>query len=174
MNTLEAIAKRKSTRAFTSEQISEDALQAILKAGCAAPVAMAQYEALHITVVQNNGLLRKILQNAADVAFQQTGKRKNMDYGEQTMIIVSSAPPLRPGMEFVNAGCIIENMVLAATDLGIESVVLAGAPSALVLNMPLQKKLGIPEGYKPLLGASFGYGAQEFPIKEHSITINRI
>ena len=174
MNTLEAIAKRKSTRVFTSRQIPEEALQAILKAGCAAPVAMAQYEALHITVVQNRDLLTKILNNASEVVYQQTGNRKNMDYGEQTMIIVSSAPPLRFGMEFTNAGCIIENMVLAATDLGIDSVVLAGAPSALALNAELQKELGIPEGVKPLLGASFGYGAEETPVKEHTITIHRI
>ena len=174
MNTLEAIAKRASTRSFTARQIPEEALQAILEAGCAAPVAMAQYEALHITVVQDRSLLKKILDNASDVVFQQTGTRKNMDYGEQTMIIVSSAPPLRPGMEFVNAGCIIENMVLAATDLGIDSVVLAGAPSALALNEQLQRKLGIPADRKPLLGASFGYGTEETPAKKHTISINRI
>ena len=174
MNTLEAIAKRKSTRSFRPEQIPEDALQAILIAGRAAPVAMAQYEALHITIVQNRDLLTKILAYASEVAFQVTGTKKNMDYGEPTMIIVSSAPPLRPGMEFTNAGCIIENMVLAATDLGIDSVVLAGAPSALAQNEQLQRQLGIPEGYKPLLGASFGYGTEDAPAKEHTIAINRI
>lgn len=174
MNTLEAIAKRKSTRAFTSRQIPEEALQAILKAGCAAPVAMAQYEALYITVVQDKELLKKYFDNAAEVVFQQTGTCKIMYYGEPTTVIVSSAQPLRPGMDFTNAGCIIENMVLAATDLGIDSVVLAGAPSALALNMELQKELGIPEGFKPILGASFGYGTEETPVKEHTITINRI
>ena len=53
MNTLEAIAKRKSTRNYTPEQIPEEALAVILKAGFAAPVAMAKYDSLHITVVQN-------------------------------------------------------------------------------------------------------------------------
>ena len=38
MNTLEAIAKRRSTRSYESEQISEEALAAIIKAGCAAPI----------------------------------------------------------------------------------------------------------------------------------------
>ena len=37
MNTLEAIAKRKSTRSYKAEQISEDALATIIKAGCSAP-----------------------------------------------------------------------------------------------------------------------------------------
>lgn len=38
MNTLEAIAKRVSVRAYRPEQIPEETLQAILKAGMAAPV----------------------------------------------------------------------------------------------------------------------------------------
>ena len=44
MNTLEAIATRKSTRAYTPEQISEEALDTILKAASAAPIAMAKYD----------------------------------------------------------------------------------------------------------------------------------
>lgn len=174
MNTREAIAKRVSTRAYTSQPIAEADIQAILAAGMAAPVAMAQYEALHITVVQNKEMILKILDNMADVVFKQMGVRKDTYYGEQAMIIISSAPPLRPGMEFVNAGCIIENMVLAATDLGLASVVLAGAPSALALNEQLQKELGIPEGRKPLLAASFGYAQAEEPAKKHTISVNRI
>ena len=174
MNTLEAIAKRVSTRAYTSQPISEEDIQKILDAGVAAPAAMAQYEALHITVVQCKEMILKILDNMTEVVFQKTGVREDTYYGERVMIIVSSAPPLRPGMEFVNAGCIIENMVLAATDLGIASVVLAGAPSALALNADLQRELGIPEGRKPLLAASFGYGAVEEPAKKHTISINRI
>ena len=174
MNTLESIFKRVSTRAYTTQQIPEEALQTILDAGCAAPVAMAQYEALHITVVQNRELIKKIQDTGAEMMFKMTGLRKDMDYGEQTMIIISSMPPLRPGMEFTNAGCIIENMVLAATDLGIDSVVLAGAPSALALNEQLQRELNIPEGFKPILGASFGYGVEPTPAKKHTISINRV
>ena len=49
----EAIAKRKSTRSYKSVQIPEEALEKIIKAGCAAPVARAQYDSLNITVIQN-------------------------------------------------------------------------------------------------------------------------
>lgn len=174
MNTLEAIAKRASTRAYKTEQLSKEELQAILDAGCAAPIAMAQYEALHITVIQDKEMLKKYFDNAEEVVFQQTGKRKIMYYGEPTTVVVSSAKPLRFGMDFTNAGCIIENMVLAATDLGIDSVVLAGAPSALALNESLQRELNIPKGYKPVLGASFGYGTESAPAQKHTIAINRI
>ena len=54
MNALEAIAKRKSTRSDKSEQVSDQVLETILKAGFAAPVAMAKYDSLHVTVLQLN------------------------------------------------------------------------------------------------------------------------
>lgn len=47
MNTLEDIAKRVSVRSYKSEQISEDALADILKAGMSAPVGRGRYDNLH-------------------------------------------------------------------------------------------------------------------------------
>ena len=60
METLEAIAKRTSTRKFKEIQISEENLQAILKAGMSAPVGSGLYESLHITVIQDMNILNII------------------------------------------------------------------------------------------------------------------
>ena len=174
MNTLEAIAKRKSTRAYKAEQIPEEALEKILKAGCAAPIAMAKYDTLHITVVQNEDLIARIFDEAADMIFATLGMKTSMNYGAKTLIVVSSLPPHRVGMEYANAGIIIENMVLAATDLGIDSVIMGAPIAALAANAELAQKISIPEGFKPLLGAVFGYAVEETPAKEHTITVNRI
>ena len=175
MNTLEAIAKRKSTRNYTPEQIPEEALQAILKAGFAAPVAMAKYDSLHITVVQNPELLAKINNATADMMEKIFGVRKNTDFGAKTLLFVSSVPAAhRAGMEYTNVGIVMENMVLAATALGIDSVILGGAPEVVSNTPELMQELGIPEGYKPLLGCCLGYGAEETPVKEHSISYNRV
>lgn len=59
MNTLEAINKRVTCRAYKPEQISEEALETILKAGMAAPVASAKYDSMHITVVENEAVFFK-------------------------------------------------------------------------------------------------------------------
>ena len=174
MNTLEAIAKRKSTRSYTPEQIPEEALQTILKAGSAAPVAMAKYDSLHITVVQNPKLLDKINKATEEVFFQLLGVRRNMDFGAKTLLFVSSKEVHRPGTDHANAGIVMENMVLAATALGIDSVILGGAPGAVAKDPELMKELGIPEGFRPLLGCFLGYGAEDTPVKEHTISVNRI
>lgn len=174
MQTLDAIAKRKSTRNYKPEQIPEDALQAILKAGCAAPVAMANYDSLHITVVQSRELLDRVNAVAAEMVFKMLGVRKNTDFGAKTLVLVSSTPIHRAGTEHANVGIVVENMVLAATDMGIDSVILGAAPAAVAQDKELMKALGIPEGFTPLLGAFFGYGAEQTPVKEHSISINRV
>lgn len=44
MNTLEAISKRKSTRAYKTDGISEHDLQKILNAGFCAPVGSGKYK----------------------------------------------------------------------------------------------------------------------------------
>lgn len=174
MNTLEAIAKRKSTRSYKPEQIPEDALEEILKAACAAPVAMARYDSLHITVVQKPELLAKINATVDQMLTKMPGMRKTMDYGAKTMIMVSSQVSQRSGMEYTNAGIVVENMVLAATALGIDSVILGAPPVAVERSEELVRELEIPEGFKPLLGVVFGYATEEMPAKEHSIVINRI
>ena len=174
MNTLEAIAKRTSVRAYKPQQITEEELQALLKAGFAAPVAMAQYETLHITVVQDPAMLKKVYDNATEHVLRTMNVQKNFDFGAPTLILVSSGKVLREGMQFTNSGCVIENMAIAATAMGIGSVVLAGAPFALQENAELQKQLGIPEGFVPVLGAAFGYGAEDVPPAEHTITVNRV
>ena len=174
MNTLEAIAKRKSTRNYRPEQISEEQLQTILKAGFAAPVAMANYASLHITVVQNEELIAKINEATAGMIFRMLGQRKNTDFGAKTLIFVSSTPIHRPGTDHANAGIVMENMVLAATDLGVDSVILGGAPAAVAQDAELMKALEIPEGFTPLLGVFLGYGAEETPVKEHTISVNRV
>ena len=174
MNALEAILKRKSTRAYRSEQISEDALDKILKAACASPVGMARYDTLHITVIQNEDMLVRIFNEAEEALFKAIGIRKNMNFGAKTVILVSSAPAYREGVEYAHAGIVIENMAIAATSMGIDSVILGGPIPAIENNDELKNALGVPEGFKPLLAVALGYGSEDTPVKEHAISINRV
>ena len=107
--------------------------------------------------------------------FEKTGMKKNTDFGAKTMILVSITPSvLSHEMECVNAGIVVENMVLAATDMGIDSVILGGAPAIISQNDQMKKKLGIPEGFSPVLGAVFGYALEDAPAKVHTISVNKI
>ena len=61
-----------------------------------------------------------------ETIYKMTGKKMNKNFGAPTMIIVSSKPAMIPGIEYANAACVIENMAISATALGIANVVWAG------------------------------------------------
>ena len=83
MDTLTAIATRRSTRVYKPEQISDSQLQTVLAAGWASPVGHGAYDELYISVVQNP----KILENFAEYCGQAFGNPKyNPFYGAPTLI----------------------------------------------------------------------------------------
>lgn len=168
MNTLHTIFTRKSTRSYTATPIPSESLDLILKAGMAAPVANARYDSLHLTVVQNEEILQDLFTHATEFV-HNLGLDMNMDFGARTLIIVSATPDSGGN---TNAGCIVENMVLAATDLGIDSVIMGIVPAVIKASEDLPEKLGIPEGFVPVLSAVFGYGVNEEEAKEHHINVN--
>ena len=174
METLEAIAKRTSTRKFKETQISEENLQAILKAGIAAPVGSGLYDSLHITIIQNMEILDAIGNAVTEMVSEKFGKRMDKNFGAPTMIVVSSKPAVFPGVEYANAACVIENMAIAATSLGIDNVVWAGPAAVISKDTAIRNAIHIPDDFNPILCISFGYGTNTNKPQSHEITINRI
>jgi nitroreductase len=173
METLKAIALRQSTRQFKPEQIPESALQTILEAGAAAPIGMGDYSSVHLTAVQDAALLKKISQTAATAL----GKSDSDPlYGAPTLIVVS-AKESSAGIELANAGCVVENILLAATDLGLGNVYIMGALLAFKADPALLPALKTPEGFKPVGSAAIGFAASaidQVKAGKNTIAINRI
>ena len=174
MEALEAIAKRTSIRKFKETQISEEDLQAILQAGMSAPVGSGLYESLHITIIQNMEILNTIGDAVTEMVSKKFGKRMDKNFGAPTMVVVSSKPAAFPGVEYANAACVIENMAIAATSLGIDNVVWAGPTAVISKDKAILSAVNVPDGFNPVLCISFGYGAEENAPKKHEIAINRI
>ena len=154
MDTLTAIATRRSTRVYKPEQISDSQLQTVLAAGWASPVGHGAYDELYISVVQNP----KILENFAEYCGQAFGNPKyNPFYGAPTLIVISAKPKDDGQMVYIaDVGCILENMQLAATDIGLGSVYL----------WALLASLELPEGFKPVSALALGYPAK--PLEKRS------
>jgi nitroreductase len=171
METMKTIALRQSSRAYTGEQISDAELQTIVEAANAAPVGMGKFEDMKLTVIQNKEMLAK---------FDSVGARfyGNPDmhplYGAPTVILVSAKDP---GVEkrfvaYCNAACIVENMALAATDLGLGNVYLLGAVFALESEPQLKEELKVPEGYLPASAIAIGKAALQ--PEERNLTTSKI
>lgn len=173
METLEAMAERKSTRSFKSDQVPEEILDKILKAGMSAPVGSGLYSKMHLTVIQNQEILNEL--GDATTAFVQKmiGKKLNKNFGAPVMIIISSEKVIG-GVENINAGTVAENMLLAARDQGVDGIVWAGPTAVINSDEKLKTRLEIPLKMSAIMAVSLGYAATEETPKRHEIAVTRI
>lgn len=171
METMKAIATRKSCRAYTGEQLSDDELRDILKAANAAPVASGKYDEMSLTVIQDRETLSDIDAIVADALGDPT---MVMTYGAPTVVVVSAKTAENPEdpVSHSSAGCIVENMALAATDLGLGSVYLYTVAAVLANRTDYHGNLGIPEGFVPVSAVAVGRGVE--PLEERELTTSRI
>lgn len=185
METLKAIALRKSTKNYRGEQVPQDKLDIILSAGCAAPVSSAKYETLHMTVIQNSDARKAVSRatmNLIKKTFDPNGEKMKNEfdptYNAPTLVLLSAQQiPMLENVEYANASCVAENMMLAATDLGIDSVYLWYISKAVQNNKELLEMLQIPEGFAPVASVALGYAVQQNSKEKElqiSISINTI
>lgn len=162
MEFFQTLYTRKSCRAYTAEPITEDQLNQILAAGNAAPVGMGAYGTVHLTVIRNQDFMEQLNQATAEFM-----KRDNKAlYGAPVLILVSGKPGIPPVIECHNAGTIIENMLLAATDLGLGSVYIMGAVAALNTKPDLVAQLNLPDGFVPVAAMALGHPADALTVRD--------
>ena len=154
----EVIRLRRSTRAFASQEVSRDELERIVDAAQLAPIAGADYSMSHITVVTDAALLDEIRTRCA--FRRKDGTMLDPLYGATALIVLSATGPSDDNIEFCNVACAIENMSLAATDLGLGSVYLWGYIKKLATMPDLVAKLGLPEGYTVLSSLGVGHALE--------------
>lgn len=167
MNTLDTIYSRRTIRNFNGKAISEQELSEILKSAYAAPVGRAMYDSLSITVVTNKDLLLKWEQYMANAVGNPD---MHPFYGAPTVILVSSVGD--GNVNYSNAAILVQNMALAATDMGIGACHIWGAVGALNGNAELVKELKVPDGMTPCCAIALGYFDGKYEI--HDIPENRI
>ena len=158
MNTLDAIKARHSSRGFSDKQIGDAELEAILFAGGQAAVGGADFKSMKLYAVQDPELLKAI-----DEASAKRRPGSHPLYGAPTLVVLASKQSILPSIEYTNAGCVIQNMMLAATDLGIDSIYLWMSMYGINGEPELMKRLGFPEGFTCVGTMALGYEEKEFP-----------
>ena len=176
MELLDTLLSRKSIRSYTGESIPAADLQKILEVGNAAPVGKGRFSTMHLTIVENLGLLK---------AFEEcTAKDLNQRelrpfYGAPTLIVVSTTldPENSNNVPFSNAAIIAYNLNIAATALGFGSCLIWGAFRAINKNPAVVKRLELPEGFTPCCGIIVGKTKEHYAKREidkNRIGVNRI
>lgn len=175
MNVSEAIAKRKSVRAYLDKPVLADDLARIIEAGRWAPNAGP----FQISVILNVGLRQRINDRTLDAMIHSENtflqQRASLPgyqpiYGAPVLILLSG--PADAPYSAVNAALAAENMLLEATGLGLGSCYLVSPTFALngEHNRDLAQEAGIPDGYAVHCAVIVGYAAAEnkFSLGERS------
>ncbi len=164
MNTFENLFSRRSIRTYNGENITETELSQILKAAYAAPVGRALFDTLNITVISNRDYLNKWENYCESVTEHRPF------YGAPTLVLVSSlipSPDLKSvNVNFSNAAILVQNMAIAATELGIGSCHIWGAVRLLNDNDELLKELNLPEGFVPYCAIILGHTDEKYELRD--------
>lgn len=157
---------RQTVRAYTAQRISEIDLEKILQAAQMAPLAAGDDKTTHLTIVNSSELMEEI-RNACMLSSRKTGKKTDAFYGAQTAVFVSATEISDDHIEYCNAACIMENMLLQAAALGLGGTYIWGCLRKLRANEAVLKRLQLPDGYEILSAMAIGYPAQE--LQERSV-----
>lgn len=181
---LQAIHDRRSIRAYTKTQVTEEQLQEIITAGLMAPSAR-NAQAWHFTAVQNAALIERVnraMRKEAikalppDMVERISDPEYSVFHHAPTVIFISCPPLSEVQYAQTDVGIAIENMALAAHALGLGSVIL-GMPQFAFHGEDaesLRRELSFPEGYDYCLSIAIGTPAADkeaHPILEDRVTI---
>ena len=155
---IEVIKERSSTRGYTEDKLSEVELNTVLEAGLHAPTGMNKQE-IHFTVVSgDNEILAQI--EAEKNRLRNLDKVEHNFYYEAPTVILLSA---ESGFKWshVDAGIAVENMALAATELGLGNLIIGCIYDALNGEKKdyFAKMLSLPEGYEFEIALAVGHKA---------------
>lgn len=113
---LELIRRRRSCRAFTAEVPAREVLEEILEAGRYAPSGMnSQRTRFFVAQGEKVGKLSAIVSR-----LREDYRDKDCTYGAPVLVVITNREE-NPNAK-ADAGCVMQNMMLAASALGVGSV----------------------------------------------------
>lgn len=149
---LEALETRRSIRKYKPEQITDDQLEAVLRAGEFAPTSRGM-QAPFIVAVQNEDICHELRTMNAEIM----GVTSDPYYGAPTIVLVFVPADHANGIH--DASCVLENMMIAAHSLGLGSCWIHREAEMFATDRgkELMKQMGLPDGLKGVGALALGY-----------------
>lgn len=182
--TLSLIASRRSHRAYLPTQLTEEQLEALLRAAVQSPSAVNR-QPWHFSVVQDQKLLddinaaarrQAICKNPAQRSPRFQDSAFHIFYHAPTVIFLSGDPDNR--WTPVDCGIAVQNIALAAESMGLGSVILGLPRDAFQAEEApdFRHALGFPEGWDFVIAIAIGQPADDkdaHPVADGKITVIR-
>ena len=165
--TLRNIAERFSCRDYADKAPTNEQLNLIAQAAIQAPSGMNR-QLWQVTVVKNKDLISememegmKTLSSMPDKTMYQRIMERGgkLFYNAPCMIVIAIKEGVPKGAELVDCGILAQNIVLAATSLGLNTVHCGFVKMAFAgeKDSYFKEKLKFPEGYECGMAILLGY-----------------
>lgn len=151
-NTIDTIYDRRSIRTYLDKSVNPDLIQEILKAGMFAPSGYNR-QPWHFVVFDDKSKIQAIKDMHPYASSLATAPICIMVCGD-------TEKELAPGFYQVDCSAAIENMLLAAKSLGLDTCWMGIYPWEDVMAN-FTKTYSLPEHIKPFALISLGYGASK-------------
>ena len=148
MNLEQIIDKRHSVRSYADQPVEKEEIEKICQAGLHSPSARNR-QPYRVIIVDQPDLIKKIA---------KTNDKINFWLQEAPLIFVICVKMNSEGRDrnkFIDAGIMLQNMMLMATALG-----LGTCPCAAFSETRLAEVLEVPKGYLPVICLPCGYPAK--------------
>lgn len=184
MTTFDVMRKRKSVRSYQEKPVEPKTIKTIVEAGnMAASTPMAGK--VYFSAITNKGVLQSIVEGSKAVMsksgipmLEKASSDPNFNpmYNAPVAVVISTDKADNPntaGMARANAACAGENMLLAATEMGLGSCYLESP--TLAFNIPdVAAAAKIPEDAQPQAIIIFGYTDDTAPHAEYAEHLDNI
>lgn len=170
MNFFEVLKKRKSTRQFKPNNISDDHIQQLLEAAWTAPVARGVFDNYHITVITNQEIIHAIQEY--DSVIKNEASTPLFDAPLLFLVSVKNDGNAITNSEYSSAAMIIHNIALAATALNLGHCDIWGAINRANDNQEIVNNYQLLEGFT--VTAGIVVGELEEPLGTREITKDKI
>lgn len=166
---LDAIMARASCRAFTSEPVSRQQLEALALAGCAAPSSRGNAP-WKIVVVTDQQLITDISDAALRLMARHEPRalpkfeKVTIFFDAPALFVIATRRTWDYVSEDLDAGLVTENIALAATGLGLGSLI-NGFSTQAFRDLrsddadQLYARLGLPRNYEVTVSVAVGHPA---------------
>lgn len=159
-NVIEVIKKRSSTRGYTTEPLTDGELNTLIHAGLQAPTAANKQE-IHFTILKGDNPILAELEEEKNRLRDIASPQHNFYYEAPVVVVLSADSEFR--WSALDAGIAVENMALAAEELGLGSLIIGCIYDAMrgEKKAYFSKALQFREKYEYEIAIAFGHKAVE-------------
>jgi nitroreductase len=160
----DVLEKRRTIRFYKQEKVESDLLRKLMEAARLAPCGGNMQRLRYIIVSEDQETVRRVFEQTAWAAFVKPKRSPEWGKNAPLAFIVLTSAKADSDTVHADAGAAVQNMQLAATDLGLGCCWIGSFNRA-----ETAKILKLPDGAAAVYLVAVGWPAEAYPVSEAAV-----